>query len=91
MPNRDPWRGVAQPQNRSGEPLRRESRAHYRIADLLHEAEQERLVAVARRPRRPKSPRRPSAEMPRLLDAARSGLAVLARRLAITRPGRGTS
>jgi hypothetical protein len=61
--------------------------ANHRMAELLEEAERARIASRARSGRHTASePRRPVAR-PWLLRSALSALAVVARRLAIPRPG----
>jgi len=63
--------------------------AHHRMAELHHEAEQERLVGLARKVRRGGSGPARSAAGRGFLDPALTLVAAFARHLVIARPRRG--
>jgi hypothetical protein len=87
MPNEVQWRVAQRRTDTANAGSWLEYRAHDRIAELLHEAAQERLAGLARggRPSWYQNERL----MHRLPYAALSAMAVLARRLVAARPGNG--
>ena len=89
MPIEDPWRGIDQLSDLASAWSPLEIRAHQRMAELLHEAEQDRLARLARGLHRSGLPTRRSVALPRLMTAASPALVDVARRLATYRRGRG--
>lgn len=91
MPKEDRWRGIDRPSTLQGAWTPLEIRAHQRMAELLHEAELDRIVRMARGASGSRLQARRSVAMPTLLTAVLSALVDLACRLVIDLPGRGAS
>lgn len=81
MPTRDQSRAVSQrTEHAAGARTWSEFRAVDRVAEILRDSEQERLVGLARRARRPGSERPRPAIMPAVRSAAASILSFFGRR-----------